>query len=232
MAKSVTPIRAAPDSAGTTSAVLTLFRQLHEQLREAISGVEGGALNWVPTAGANSVATIITHVVGSEAETLCSLAGLPCERDRDAEFCVGEVTPGQILGLLEEADDLIAEVGPQIGAERLKSKFSLPTMLADEARSGVAWLVGTMATLESIWGMFSSRGSSTNPEGSSVLDRVRERLNRLRPFIGDLACIGFRAPAVVQQQLQENQVMPATEFGTHLGHPSNLSKPKVLMELD
>jgi hypothetical protein len=142
MAKSVMPIPAAADAQGITSAVLALFRQVHEQLRDEVSGLDADAINWVPTAGSNSIATIITHLVGSEAETLRSLAGLPCERDRDAEFRVGESTLDQILELLEEADLLITVVKPQIGVERLELSFSLPTLPTEEARSGLTWLVG------------------------------------------------------------------------------------------
>jgi hypothetical protein len=136
------PIPAAADTQGTASAVLALFRQLHGQLREEVSGLGADALNWVPTMGANSIATIITHVVGSEAETLQSLAGLSCERDRDAEFRGGASTPDQIWDLLVEADHLITIVEPHIGATRLESTFSLPTLPAEEARSGLTWLVG------------------------------------------------------------------------------------------
>src|SRR3974390_1926181 len=120
MAKSVMPIPAAAEGPGATSAVLILFRQLHEQLREEVSELDADALNWVPTAGANSIAAIITHLVGSEAETLRSLADLPCERDREAEFRVGECTLGQIRDLLDEADDVISVVKPRIGAGRLE----------------------------------------------------------------------------------------------------------------
>jgi hypothetical protein len=136
------PIPAEADAQGATSAVLTLFRQLHEQLLEEISGLGSAALNWAPTAGANSIATIITHLVGSEAETLRSLADLPCERDRDAEFGVGESTLDQIQELIDEADNLITEVKPQIAIERLESSFSLPTLPPEEVRSGLTWLVG------------------------------------------------------------------------------------------
>lgn len=142
MAESVMPIPAAADAQDATSIVLTLFRQLHEQLREEVSGLDDDALNWVPTAGANSIATIITHLIGSEAETLRSIADLPCERDREAEFRVGECTLDQIRTLLDEADVLIAVVKPQIGVERLKWRFTLPTLPPGDPRSGLAWLVG------------------------------------------------------------------------------------------
>jgi hypothetical protein len=136
------PIPAEAEGEGATGVVLALFRQLHGQFRDEVSGLDAGALNWVPTRGANSIATIVTHVVGSEAETLRSLAGLPSERDRDAEFEGGETTAERVLGLLDEADELLTVVMPGLKAERLESTVALPTLPAEETRTGLTWLIG------------------------------------------------------------------------------------------
>ena len=45
-----------------------------------ITGLDPEGLNWVPTEGANSISTIVTHLVGSEAETIRTVAGLPSGR--------------------------------------------------------------------------------------------------------------------------------------------------------
>jgi hypothetical protein len=136
------PIPAASDDGSLTSAVIALLHQVHDQLRDEISGLDENALNWVPTAGANSISTIIAHLVGSEAETLRCVAGLPCERDRGAEFAGKERTMGEVLELLDEADDLITTLKPRLEPDRLKSVFALPTLPAEEVRSGLTWLVG------------------------------------------------------------------------------------------
>jgi hypothetical protein len=136
------PIPAEAESEGTTSAVLALFGQLHEQLRDETKGLDAEALNWVPSTGANSIATMVTHLVGSEAETLRALAGLAVERDRDAEFDRGELNVTQVLTLLEQADDLISDVTPRIGVQRLEARFPLPTLPVTEVRSGLTWMVG------------------------------------------------------------------------------------------
>ena len=68
---------------------VALFHQVHDQLRQEINGLDANALNWVPVAGANSISTIVTHLVGSEAETLLSVAGLPYEHDRGPSSLVG-----------------------------------------------------------------------------------------------------------------------------------------------
>jgi Protein of unknown function (DUF1572) len=136
------PIPAKPDGRDATSALLALFRQLHDQLRDELSGLDLDALNWVPTVGANSISTIVTHLAGSEMETLRSVAGLPSERDRDAEYSGGARTLSEVLGQLDEADVVIATALNHIDEERLESTCALPTLPAAEVRSGLTWLVG------------------------------------------------------------------------------------------
>jgi Protein of unknown function (DUF1572) len=107
-----------------------------------INGLDVDALNWVPLQGANSISTIVTHLVGSEAETLRTVAGLRSDRDRGAEFVAEERTAGEVRALLDRADDLIVTVTAQLDPDRLSSVFSLPTLPRDEVRSGLTWLVG------------------------------------------------------------------------------------------
>jgi hypothetical protein len=142
VAKLVMPIPAASDGEGAASAFVALFHQVHDQLREEINGLDADALNWVPVAGANSIATIITHLVGSEAETLLCVAGLPCERDRGAEFAGRELTMGEVLELLDGADSLITAVKPQLGPDGLTTVIALPTLPAEEVRSGLIKILG------------------------------------------------------------------------------------------
>jgi hypothetical protein len=142
VAELVMPIPAASDAGSVTNAVIALFHQVHDQLRDEINGLDANALNWKPTAGANSISTIITHLVGSEAETLRCVAGLPSGRDRGAEFVGRELTMGEVLELLDGADDLVRAVIPHLDPGRLKSVFALPTMPTEEVRSGLTWLVG------------------------------------------------------------------------------------------
>jgi hypothetical protein len=111
-------------------------------LRDEVAGLDHDALNWVPTLGANSIATIVTHLIGSESETLRRVAGLPSDRDREAEFEGKEVTGTEVLALLDAADALIAEAKPRIDANRLQENIALPTLPAEEVRSGLTWLVG------------------------------------------------------------------------------------------
>jgi hypothetical protein len=137
------PIPAAPTGpSDVVSTVLRLFDQVHDQVRQEIAGLDDLALNWTPTRGANSIATIITHMVGSEAETLRCVAGVPCTRHRHDEFSGGRRTADDVVDELGTADRLIAELGPRITTDRLVSLVSLPTLPADERRPGLTWLVG------------------------------------------------------------------------------------------
>jgi len=124
------------------STVLTLFEQLHDQVRWEIEGLDDDGLNWVPDAGANAVATIVTHIVGSEAETLRCVAGVTGVRDRASEFVGSRRYRADILGELRTADALIENVRSEIDAHRLQTVLALPTLPPEERRTGLTWLVG------------------------------------------------------------------------------------------
>jgi hypothetical protein len=128
-------------SGGTSATLIALFRQVHQHLRDELDGLEDDALNWVPMPGANSIATIVAHLVGSEAETLRCVAGVACERDRDAEFVASTLAGQDVLLLLDGADDLIAELEPRIDGSRMATEFSLPTLPAHDVRPGLSWLI-------------------------------------------------------------------------------------------
>ena len=86
--------------ADVASTVLGLFAQLHAQVRVEVKGLDDDALNWSPGADANSIATIVIHLVGSEAETLRAVAGVPGARDREAELAPATRSPAEVLGAL------------------------------------------------------------------------------------------------------------------------------------
>ncbi|HLM96220.1 MAG TPA: DinB family protein [Acidimicrobiales bacterium] len=137
------PIPASPTGrSDVTSTVLTLFGQLHDQIRGEITGLDDDGLNWSPGEGANTIATIVTHVLGAEAETLRCVAGVASVRDRDGEFVRGARPLPEILGELQRADELLRALRPEIGAHRLRSMPALPTLPDHERRSGLTWLVG------------------------------------------------------------------------------------------
>jgi hypothetical protein len=136
------PMPAVPTNGGAPSSFMALSGQVHQQLRDELNGLDDDALNWVPMPGTNSIATIVTHLVGSEAETLRCVAGVTCERDREAEFVASTLTRRDVLLLLGSADDLIVALEPRIDENRLAAELPLPTLAADDVRSGLSWLIG------------------------------------------------------------------------------------------
>ena len=67
--------------------------------------------------GANSIATIVTHLVGSEMETVRTVVGVASVRDRDEEFRAASLT-----------------------LNRLRGAFALPTLPPDQKRPGMTKL--------------------------------------------------------------------------------------------
>src|SRR5579872_1919495 len=137
------PTNPSPTGRGETAAtVLQLFVRLHSQVRLEIMDLDGDALNWVPMAKTNSIATVITHLLGSEAETLRTVAGVADTRSRESEFTGLRQTPEQVLAGLNAADGLVAEFESVIDSDRLRAVLALPTLTPEERHSGLWWLVG------------------------------------------------------------------------------------------
>jgi hypothetical protein len=57
-------------------------------VREEIRGLDAEALNWTPGPETNSIAVLVTHLLGSEMEMWRIVRGLPSDRDRASEFVV------------------------------------------------------------------------------------------------------------------------------------------------
>ena len=137
------PIPASPAGPVTPAAVLlALFSQVHDQLRDELADLDDESLNLVPTPSMNSIAVIVRHLVGSEAETLRAVAGVPNERNRDKEFVPTRGSVEEMHDLLRGADDLIAQITSLITDDRLQLEVALPTLPAREIRPGLAWLLG------------------------------------------------------------------------------------------
>jgi uncharacterized damage-inducible protein DinB len=77
---------------------------LHDRLRKTIDGLDADALDKVPTEGANSIAVLVTHAIGSEMGWLHLAAGRAHERDRASEFVVRGRAPAELRGALDRAE--------------------------------------------------------------------------------------------------------------------------------
>jgi len=132
------PPEASPSPIG---AIVALFRQLHSQLRSELEGMGVAELNWAPAEGANSTAVVVTHLLGSEAESVGILAGQDVSRDRDAEFRPGRASLATLMDLIDAADASLATLASS-PSERLDEWLSLPTLAPEEVRPGLTWLLG------------------------------------------------------------------------------------------
>jgi hypothetical protein len=128
----------------TISVVIAQFKELHNELRLEVANRDDGSLNWSPCPGANSVATIVTHTLGSEAETLRAVAGVPGSRDRDAEFKIGSQSQADLLAQIRQADSLLDELAPTLTDDRALTSTALPTLSRDDRRPGMTWLIGNL----------------------------------------------------------------------------------------
>ena len=118
--------------------VVELFRAVHAQLRDEVRGLDAAALNWTPAPGTNSVAVLVVHTLGSEAEVLRTVAAVPSERDRDAEFRVGASADQALLARLDDADALLRDLGGRITAADLAA---LRPRGDRPPQTGLYWLV-------------------------------------------------------------------------------------------
>jgi hypothetical protein len=113
------------------------YKAVHDQLRKEVRGMDTESLNWKPAPETNSIAVLVVHTLGSEAEVYRLVAGLPSQRDRDAEFQVAE-NEADLLTKLDEADALIDELAVRVSAESLDAIHSR----GDRApQTGLHWLV-------------------------------------------------------------------------------------------
>ena len=136
------PIPAAPPDRSFALAVLALFHQLHDQVRDELAGLRDDDLHWAPGEHTNTIATIVVHMIGSEAETMNVAAGRSCVRDRDAEFVPSDCRRQDLLDLLSSADALLEDVAPSLDDGRLWASAHLPTLPPEEERPLITWLIG------------------------------------------------------------------------------------------
>jgi DinB superfamily len=114
-----------------------LFAEMHESLRKQVRGLDDGTLNWRPLPKANSLAVLVTHVLGSELEMMRSVRSMTAPRDRESEFHV-ELGADRLLEMIDaadrEMDDLIAAL-TEADLTELRPRGDRPP------RPGIEWMV-------------------------------------------------------------------------------------------
>ena len=95
------------------------FQAVHGLLRDEVRDLSVEELNWKPAPETNSIAVLVVHTLGSEAEVLRVAANVPGERDRPAEFRVEANDAEDLLREIDQADAYIEAMAPRITAEDL-----------------------------------------------------------------------------------------------------------------
>jgi hypothetical protein len=90
------------------------FKAVHEQLRDEVRGLSAEELNWKPAPETNSIAALVVHILGSEAEVWRAAANVPGERDRPSEFLATAETPEELVRRLDRADAYVDKLAPRI----------------------------------------------------------------------------------------------------------------------
>ena len=98
------------------------FQVVHGQLRDEVRDLSVEELNWKPAPDTNSIAVLVVHTLGSEAEVLRVAANVPGERDRPAEFRVTASAAEDLLREIDQADSYIEAMAPRITAEDLAAE--------------------------------------------------------------------------------------------------------------
>ncbi len=119
------------------NAVGTLYRDMHENLRKQVRGQDDGTLNWRPLPKANSLAVLVTHILGSELEMMRAVRSMPTDRDRDAEFRA-EAGAERLLEMIDAADHEMGELIAQLTSADmtgLRPRGDRPP------RPGIEWII-------------------------------------------------------------------------------------------
>lgn len=98
------------------------FQVVHGLLRDEVRDLSVEELNWKPAPETNSIAVLVVHTLGSEAEVLRVAANVPGERDRPAEFRVTANNAEELLREIDQADAYIEAIAPRITAEDLAAE--------------------------------------------------------------------------------------------------------------
>lgn len=112
--------------------------RLHEQMREALSGLPVEALNWVPGPEMNSLAVLAAHTAGAERYWIGDIAGQePSGRVRSAEFEANAASVDDLLSLLDNSLAHSRSVLARLRLDELGETRTLP----DGRSCSVGWAI-------------------------------------------------------------------------------------------
>ncbi len=121
-----------------TATLVERYKWMHQVLRDEVAALTPEQLDHVPAPGTNSIATLVTHILGSEAEVWSIVAGLGSARDRAAEFTTEGTVDDKLLARLSAADRLLDELAPGVDAGALARVWVRPNRTP---QTGAHWLI-------------------------------------------------------------------------------------------
>jgi DinB superfamily len=129
---------------GFADTFVSLYQQIHDQLRDEVSGLNELALSWVPGPDTSPIFTLVVHLLGSETEVLQIVRGLPSDRDRASEFSAQVGGQEELMSRIQATDQLLGALGPQISDEDLAALRVQPSAVRNRApRTGLFWLLNS-----------------------------------------------------------------------------------------
>ncbi len=107
----------------TIAGVRVQFNTVLNDLRQALDGLDGEALNWRPVGNeSSSIYMLVSHMMGM-AGGMCAIAqGEEPQRDRAAEFAAAGTKSTDLLRLIDETQAKVEQALSSITEEMLASK--------------------------------------------------------------------------------------------------------------
>ncbi len=112
----------------------------HKDMREIVSGLDADALNWRPGPETNSLAVLVTHILGAELSCVTTSLGNPSDRDRDAEFQAVADSPDELIAEIDRIDGMIPGLIEQLTADDLDAMRTRPHDRLNREKPGIWWL--------------------------------------------------------------------------------------------
>jgi uncharacterized damage-inducible protein DinB len=124
--------------------LLDHYQSLHESCKQAMSGLDAQALDWVPGEGMNSVAVLVTHVAGSEKFWISDITmEEPTGRDRPAEFRARDTSTAHLADMLDSSLATIESAFERLTKDDLGQPRTSPL---DGKTYDVAWTIAQSLT--------------------------------------------------------------------------------------
>jgi uncharacterized damage-inducible protein DinB len=122
----------------------TIFAEHHADMRRLVQDLDADALNWQPGKDTNSLAVLVTHLLGAEHHCITTAFGEPIERDRDAEFRAVARGPEELLALIDQVDAVLPGLIDRLTAEDLATEWGRPGDRLGRVKPGIWWVLHGM----------------------------------------------------------------------------------------